>query len=168
MQMKFWDRVKEDILEGLMANVGVPGPTRHPLADEAWLRLTLWADWLKFGLSGAEVDLADVVILPATFSEAFLEGADAIERIETGRFEGTEVEREAEEAKQATRVRFLREAWDRAEVLVAILSIEREAQFGVWVERKRPPSVRVYEGGSSRTKTLQRQLVAMRIYYIYL
>ena len=35
-----------------------------------------------------------------------------------------------------------------------------------WVERKFPAEVRVYEGGSRRTDALQKQLVAMRIYYV--
>ena len=167
-QMRMWDKVREDVLEGLMSRVGVPEATSAPLQDAAWVRLTLWADWLKFGLSGGEENLEDVVILPATFTEAFVEGYDAIEKIEAGEFEGTEVEREDEEVKQATRVRYLRESWDKAAVLVAILSVERESNFAIWVERKFPAEVRVYEGGSRRNDALQKQLVAMRIYYVFM
>ena len=154
--MKYWDKVTEDVLKAIMSNVGWVEPGKGPVSAEAlsqapWLRLSLWADWLQWALSSPEDSLEHVVVLSPAFCEAFAEGCEILEQIESGVFAGTPEERSKEMRRQEARLRHLRACWDRAEVLVGVLSREHEHLFGVWVERKRPASVRVYEGGVVRS-----------------
>ena len=83
--MKMWDRVKEEVLERLMTRVGVLEPTRAPLPSEAWLRLTLWADWLQYGLSNDEVNLEDSPSLKILVTAVILPVAEKLSDADGGR-----------------------------------------------------------------------------------
>ena len=171
-KMRMWDHVKDEVLEGMLRSVGTSDPCGERLPEEPWMRLSLWADWLLHaysggGLTGLEDDLERAVVLSPSFCEAFSKGSAILEQVEdeVDNYEGTLEKLREELSLQEVRIKHVRDSWEKAEVLITLLSDEREGKCALWVLRKNPRSERLYEAGVTRNDKLRKQLTTLRNTY---
>ena len=59
--MKMWDKVSEEDLRGILGSVGVQDPRWGRLEEGPAMRLSMWAEWLLYGLQTIEDKLQCIV-----------------------------------------------------------------------------------------------------------
>ena len=63
--------------------------------------------------------------------------------------------------RQEKRERFLRECWEKSEVILTVICDDESGSSALWFVRKNPLSVRHYEAGAQRSEGIQKQVAVL-------
>ena len=149
--MRYWDKCSEQLKRQLLHKAGVRDPRDEVLPSTASVRLTMWGEYLPYGL-GLDEGCKCKFVQPA-FVKA-LGDADELQA-----FEDLNLDEVADfDKRQRLRYDLLEGWWVQNEVLLVCVCDEASASSALLAVRKTPPSLRYYEAGARGNEAMTKHL----------
>ena len=76
--MKMWDKASDEVLRGLLWSTGIQDPRVEALKSTPSVSLTMWTEWLRYGLSTGEDKLSHLSFIPPALVRAVHEGREKL------------------------------------------------------------------------------------------
>ena len=156
-----WGKAPDEVLRGLLWCSGMQDPRLEALKSEPSVRLTVWAEWLRHGLTTAEDRLGNLTFITPTLARAVHEGHELILKAEANTLDVPFHVLDLCLSRQEKREQFLKACWEKSEVILTVLCDEESGSSALWCVRKNPLPVRYYEGGTERRERIQKQLASL-------
>ena len=141
--MRFWDKCGDQLKREMLHKAGVRDPRDEVLPTTASVSLTMWAEFVKFGLRLDED--CNFKFVPPAFVKAYGDGDELLDRIETLDPPMSDADLEDFEKRQGARIELLTDWWRQNEVLLVCVCDEASTSSALLVVRKTPISLRCYE-----------------------